>query len=403
MKNKLIPSAVFLIAITCFAGAVAVTFGTSPTEENGAPPMGQGAPGGAPAGAGPGASPAANAPSVTVIEVDAQSYTAEVKGYGEAAAHYEITYSSEISGRVSSVADGFETGRLVKAGEVLASLENTAYRQAVAQAESDLAQAKLDLLEEQRTGEQARLEWERSGLEGEPNSTLVLREPQLAAAEAVVENAEYSLQKAQLDLQKTVITAPFDALIVSRDIQPGSYVQAGSSVATLYSTDRVEIEIPLSVSQWLNLPKLSNAELEQLDSRWQVELFDTEGQNSWQGYVIRVEQHVDTESRQRALVVAVDKPFEQEVGLFPGTFVQASIDGRIMNDTWALPASAISQEGDIWYVDDNSQLNKSAAVKYFERADTVYIEPMEGVDSAQILKRPLTNYVVGQQVVAKEG
>lgn len=342
------------------------------------------------------------APSVVVLEVQADTYQALVKGYGEAVPRYAITYAAEVSGRVDKLMPGFETGKVVKKGDILAQLESLSYQQAVAQAKSDLAQAKLDLLEEQRSAEQARLEWQRSGLSGEPNSPLVLHEPQLAAQKAVVENAQYSLKKAQQDLEKTVIRAPFDALIVEQNIQPGSYVQAGSSVAELYSIDRVEIEIPLSAKQWQSLPKQSNKELSQKASeKWPVMLYSSDGNSSWQGYVSRIEQHVDTSSRQRSLVVAVDHPFDQEVGLFPGTFVQAHIEGAVLDNTWELPASAISQQGDIWFISEDNQLNKVAANKLFEKAGSVYITPIEDLASAKIIKRPLSSYVVGMLVAPK--
>ena len=342
------------------------------------------------------------APSVVVLEVQADRYKALVKGYGEAIPRYAITYAAEVSGRVDILMPGFETGKIVKKGDILAKLENISYQQAVAQAKSDPAQAQLDLLEEQRTGEQARLEWQRSGLNGEPNSPLVLREPQLAAQKAVLENAQYNLKKAQQDLDNTVIRAPFDALIVEQKIQPGSYVQAGSSVAQLYSIDRVEIEIPLSAKQWTSLPKLSNKELSQKNAeKWPVMLYSSDGNNSWEGYVTRIELHVDSTSRQRSLVVAVDKPFAQEVGLFPGTFVQAHIEGAILDNTWQLPASAISQQGDIWFITEDNQLNKVAAHKIFEKADSVYVTPIENLSSAKVIKRPLSNYVVGMRVAPK--
>lgn len=345
---------------------------------------------------------ASSAPSVVVVEVKADTYKALVKGYGEASAHYAITYSAEVSGRVQRLMPSFETGKLVKKGDVLATLENTTYLQAVAAAKSDLAQAELDLLEEERTGEQARLEWKRSGMTGEPNSPLVLREPQLAAQIAVVENAKYSLKKAQQDLDKTVIKAPFDALVVERNIQPGSYAQVGTSVAKLYSTDLVEIEIPLSMKQWQSLPKLTNSDISSKDNaKWPATLYSSDGENSWEGYVTRVEQHVDVASRQRSLVIAVDKPFEQDVGLFPGTFVQAHIEGAMLNNTWELPASAISQQGDIWYLTENNQLNKVPAIKVFEKSGSVYVSPIEDISSAQIIKRPLSNYVVGMLMTPK--
>ncbi|WP_413699721.1 efflux RND transporter periplasmic adaptor subunit [Psychromonas sp. KJ10-10] len=345
---------------------------------------------------------ASNAPSVVVLEVEADTYKALVKGYGEVVPHYAIDYSAEVSGRVDQITDKFETGNIVKKGDILVKLENTTYQQAVTEAKSDLAQAELDLLEEQRTGEQARLDWQRSGMTGEPSSPLVLREPQLAAQLAVVENAKYSLKKAQSDLDKTVIKAPFDALIVEQNIQPGSYLQTGDAVAQLYSIDRVEVAIPLSAKQWENLPKVNNSMLSDKNATtWPVTLFSTDGDRSWQGYVTRVEQHLDSTSRQRSLIVAVNQPFDIEVGLFPGTFVQAHIEGKTLDNTWELPASAISQQGDIWFITEDNQLNKVVANKLFEKSDAVYVAPIENQNSVKIIKRPLSSYVVGMLVAPK--
>ena len=342
------------------------------------------------------------APTAVVVDVEPSTYKASVKGYGEAVPRYAITYSAEVSGRVEKIMERFETGNIVKKGQTLALLENTAYKQAVAEAKSDLASAEVDLLEEQRTGEQALLEWKRSGLTGEPNSELLLRAPQLAAQKAVVENAELTLQKALLDLDKTEINAPFDALVVSQEIQPGSYVQTGDSVAQLYSTDRVEIEIPLSSKQWENLPSLTNAVLAQRSAKKiPVRLNSADSNRSWDGYVLRIEQNVDTTSRQRSVIVAVDHPFDESIALYPGTFVQAEIEGRVLDNTWELPASAISQQGEIWFVDEDGILNKVVANKRFEKGEFVYVAPIENLSSAKIIKRPLSSYIAGMRVVPK--
>jgi RND family efflux transporter MFP subunit len=394
MKIKKLPILVTLISVASLAAAV--TYNASQMDGQNKKPQ-QGMPGEVKTEV-----LAANAPSVVVLEVQADMYQALVKGYGEAVPRYDITYSAEVSGRVDTLMADFETGKIVKKGAILAKLESTVYQQAVAQAKSDFAQAELDFLEEERSAEQARLEWKRSGMTGEPSSLLVLHEPQLAAQEAELENAKYSLKKAQQDLEKTVIKAPFDALIVQRNIQPGSYLQAGTSIAELYSTDRVEIEIPLSAKQWQTLPKLTNEEISKKGAeKWSVSLYSADGSDSWDGYVTRIEQHMDVTSRQRSLIVAVDHPFDENVGLLPGTFVQAHIEGAVLDNTWQLPASAISQQGDIWFITEDNQLNKVAANKVFEKADSVYVTPIASLTSAKIIKRPLSNYVVGMLVVPK--
>ncbi|MDH5926846.1 efflux RND transporter periplasmic adaptor subunit [Vibrio lentus] len=340
---------------------------------------------------------------VSVVLATLGDYQAEVVGYGEAKSRYELMFSTEVGGRVETISSQFETGQVISQGEVIANIDSTSYQQAVTQAKANVAQAQLDLLEEQRQGEQAKSEWQRSGLSGEPDSPLVLREPQLAQVTAALENAKLELVKAQQDLEKTTLVAPFDSLVVSRDVQPGSYAQTGAQIATLYSIDEVEVSVPLSENQWLSLPNSDNTQLK--EQPWLVTLSSSDGQYQWQGYVERVEQHLQQDTRQRSLIVKVDNPLEQEKDLYPGTFVQATISGKQLTQLWELPASALSQQGDLWFVDNNSQLSKSNADVEFEKGGLIYIDPtklnVEIGDSVQVVKRPLSSFKAGMVVLAK--
>ncbi|MGF1845877.1 efflux RND transporter periplasmic adaptor subunit [Vibrio lentus] len=340
---------------------------------------------------------------VSVVLATLGDYQAEVVGYGEAKSRYELMFSTEVGGRVKTISSQFETGQVISQGEVIANIDSTSYQQAVTQAKANVAQAQLDLLEEQRQGEQAKSEWQRSGLSGEPDSPLVLREPQLVQVTAALENAKLELVKAQQDLEKTTLVAPFDSLVVSRDVQPGSYAQTGAQIATLYSIDEVEVSVPLSENQWLSLPNSDNTQLK--EQPWPVTLSSSDGQYQWQGYVERVEQHLQQDTRQRSLIVKVDSPLEQEKDLYPGTFVQATISGKQLTQLWELPASALSQQGDLWFVDNNSQLSKSNANVEFEKGGLIYIDPtklnVELGDSVQVVKRPLSSFKAGMVVLAK--
>ncbi|PKI02102.1 efflux transporter periplasmic adaptor subunit [Shewanella sp. 11B5] len=347
-------------------------------------------------------------PQVGVVVVNGQEYQAEVVGFGEARPRYELTLSAEVSGKITQVNRQFESGQVIKKGALLGKINDTSYQQALTQAQTDVAQAELDLLEEQRQGEQAKAEWLRSGLSGEPASPLVLRTPQLAQATAALDNAKQALKKAQQDVSYTHITAPFDALVVSRDIQPGSYVQTGSQLGTLYSVAEVEISVPLSELQWQNLPAFDNAQL--VKAPWDVTLFSADGLHQWQGYIERVEQHLTQTSRQRSLIVVVDNPLAQATDLYPGTFVKAHINGKSLSNLWQLPSSAISQQGDIWFVDAQGLLAKAPATVAFEKDGFVYVSPIvteqtnEQINQPsvmQIVKRPLSSFKVGTKVLAK--
>ncbi len=335
----------------------------------------------------------AQAIDVATVRVAPASYQAHVAAFGEAQAHYQLSLSAQVSGKITSLNDAFANGRRIAQGESLLQMEDSSYRAAVASAEKELADAKLALLEEQRQGVQAETEWKASGLGGKPDSALVLRKPQLAAAQAAVSTAQAALRSARHDLEQTRMLTPFDALVVERLVSPGGYVQAGTEVATLYSTDRIEIRIALSARDWQNLP----ADDQLTVGDWPVSLTDVENGQQWSGRVIRVEQHLDDTTRQRALIVAVDQPLDQEPPLLPGTFVRAQVAGTERNDLWKLPVSALSQRGEIWYITAFNTLVKIAATPVFSDADNIYIAVPEQLEAMpqQVLVHPLNGYLEG--------
>lgn len=330
-----------------------------------------------------------SAPSVSVVQVFPNTYQAYVNSHGEAKAHWALTLKAQVEGEVTSLTNVFKTGSIVTKGTVLGSIDNTEYLQAIASAKVSLADAQLALQEEKDLGEQARREWKRSGVTEDPSSPLVFRTLQLVAAQAAENNARYSLKTALRDEKNTEIGAPFDAVILSRDIDLGSYVSIGDTLATLNSSDKVEVFVPLALSQFETLnPNLSG----------EVVLSDISTGMQWTGYIDRVENHLDTSSRQRNVVVAVDKPFEQTTPLLPGTFLSIEIAGKFLNKVLKVPASAVSQDGQVWYVDEKNTLVSVLANKIFERDDFVYLTPIEGGDVSNIVVRPLVSYLNGMLV-----
>jgi len=278
---------------------------------------------------------------------------AEVAGYGAAEPHYQLSLTAQVSGRVKDVSPNLEPGARVADGQWLARLEDSDIRATVASAEYDLASARQALLEEEREQVQDRSEWKASGMRGTPESDLVLRDPQLATAQAAVVNAQAALDSARVNLDQTTILAPFDALVVARAISPGSYVQAGEKVATLYSTDRVEVAVALSARGWANLPDIAG--LSGPDGP-AVTLVDVASGQTWEGCVVRAEGHRSATTRQRNLIIAVDAPLDRDPTLLPGTFLQARVPGRLVDGLWKLPSAALSQRGDVWIVDADATI-----------------------------------------------
>jgi RND family efflux transporter MFP subunit len=335
-------------------------------------------------------------PAVSVVTVQSGGYNAQVTAYGAASPHFELTLTAQVAGQVDRLASNLEAGYKLKKADAIVFLEGSDYQAQVAAAKKSLSDARLVLLEEERQALQAKVEWEASGMKQEPASALVLRQPQLAAAKAAVAKAEADLVSARKNLTKTRIVAPFDALVVQRHISPGSYLQAGTAVATLYSTDRVEIAVSLSADEWAKLPEA--AELN--SGQWPVALSHVQNGRKWRGRILRAQHHLDTSTRQRGLVLALDQPLDADPPLLPGTFVKATIPGRRLENLWKLPGSALSQAGEIWYVQADNTLASFSAKPLFNDGDVIYVSVPDTLKGREqnVLIHPLNSYLVGMRV-----
>ncbi|RCV88809.1 hypothetical protein [Billgrantia montanilacus] len=189
------------------------------------------------------------------------------------------------------------------------------------------------------------------------------------------------------------------ATLLARQEALGSYDQAGSEIAAFYRIDRVEVAVPLSPSAWGKLPN----DLALTEARWPVELIEVETGERWLGYVQRIECQLD-ETRERSLIVAIDRPLERSLDLLPGTFVEVNLTGRSMPGVWKIPAASLSQHGEVWYVHKDGTLDSFAAQVLFVDEEAIYVSVPEHLVDApqQVIMRPLNSYRPGMTVNALE-
>ncbi len=303
-------------------------------------------------------SPGALVETIAVVSGDRQ---VEVHGTGTVQARQEITLTPQVSGRVVEVAPGFVAGGLFRKGDLLFRIEEADYRLAVDRARAALARADYDLATVEGQARVARQEWERLklGSDAEPNP-LVLYEPQLKNAQAARLSARAALQQAELDLERTELRAPFNAILRSESVDLGQYVRSGTSVALLSGTDQAEIVVPLTLPDlaWVDVPRRGG---NGSGSKATVLLGSAEDSFRWQGRVVRALGEVDPQGRMARLVVAVEDPYGlKDSGNRPdlavGSFVQVILHGRTLQNVAVLPSVALRDGGTVWVMND-SQLH----------------------------------------------
>ena len=327
---------------------------------------------------------------VSVEQVAPASYPAEISALGEARPEWDCLLKAQVGGTVDDISATLRVGCIVSNGEWLVSLENSAYEQQVAEAESQVATAEVVLLREQQEADEAHMNWKRSGMQGDPDSALVLRGPQLREAQAQLHSAEKGQIRAEQLLNYTKICAPFNGLVVERMVSRGNTLFEGDAVARLYGVDQLEIAVQLDAHQWAMLPDNLQGTA--------VDVCDVEQAAHWTTSVARAGGHLSSESRLRTLFLRIEHPLEQDPPLLPGTFVRASIVGRELPDLLRIPEAALTKRGEVWFVDAEDCLNVFHADPVFYQEGVVFVRAPEGCAEMQIATRPNSSFAAGLQV-----
>jgi len=178
---------------------------------------------------------------------------------------------ADITSQVSAIIQEVlrDVGANVKKGELLIRLDNANARNSLAQAHSSLDAIDAQILEAKSRVAKAE---ELLGKDFISDEELVARRANLAVLEANRSGQLVAVNIAELELARTRITAPFDAAIIARAAQVGSYAQPGTPLITLVQTDSREIDVELDPRYAVEIPSVSNIRFVSQDIVWPVKL-----------------------------------------------------------------------------------------------------------------------------------
>jgi RND family efflux transporter MFP subunit len=213
-------------------------------------------------------STALQAASVKVAPATAKSGPAAAAGAvlnasGYVTARRRATVSSKVTGKVIDVL--IEEGRAVREGQILAHLDDSQPRAALAFAEAQLASARKSFAEDQARLAQAELTLQRrqqllkENVVGRAELDDAQSDVNAFKARIAYAQQQIGVAESQVALQKTsladmVVRAPFSGIVVSKDAQPGemiSPVSAGggftrTGIGTIVDMSSLEIEVDVN-------------------------------------------------------------------------------------------------------------------------------------------------------------
>ncbi|MEL4237046.1 efflux RND transporter periplasmic adaptor subunit [Shewanella xiamenensis] len=282
-------------------------------------------------------------PIVDVTRVEQQTVSLNLPSYGVVTPKYKTLLVTEVQGRMLTISPQFVAGGIVKKGDQLAQIEPSDYEADLMQAEATLAQATAALNEEIARGEVAKIEFK--GYDKGLPPELGLRIPQLKKEQANVKYAQAALARAQRNLERTIIRAPFDGIIKARNVDLGQYVTLGTNLGELYDTRIAEIRLPISNDDLAYLESVDNP-----DTQVTLSASLAGKENTWIGNIIRSEGVIDADNRMVYLVAEIKDPYLREhktQGSLPlkyGSFVNAVIKGRTVDGIVKLPRHVVRNE-----------------------------------------------------------
>ncbi|MBF0279734.1 MAG: efflux RND transporter periplasmic adaptor subunit [SAR324 cluster bacterium] len=289
--------------------------------------------------------------TVEASRLKAQDYHINIRSYGIVRPRTESTLIPQVSGEIISVSQKFQEGGFFEKGDVLLEIDPRDYQAAVKIAQANLEQVRLTA-----------------------SKTTVLAE-------------ETRLGQAKLHLERTKIKAPFAGRILTKTVDVGQYVSPGTQLAKIYAIDYAEIRLPLN-----------NQQLEFVDipEQYRNDTRPQEGPNvilqakigreayQWKGKIVRTEGTIDRTSRQLFLIAQVDDPYSRRNEGTPplkiGQFVEAEIEGKLLNNTMVIPHGSLYQGNEVVLVEDGILQRKPVSVLWSDSEQVVISDGLKEGD-----------------------
>jgi RND family efflux transporter MFP subunit len=298
--------------------------------------------------------------SLHVDQVVSDMVTVSVKTQGEVRPKTEIDLVPQVTGRIISVSNQFAEGAEFYPDTNLIKIDDADYKLAFIRAEARVAEAHTRLQEEFASAKIKKEQWQDRRTSGEP-TPFALNIPQVAGAEASLRSAEADLEEARLNLSRTEISVPFHGRVREKNVGIGQFVTAGTVLGRVFSIDTVEVRLPLTDTQLveLNLPIGFMATPENMPL---VNFKAIVGNQThmWQGRIVRIDAAVDQQTRLIYATAEVTDPYASAVpGSMPmavGLFVSAEIAGVSPQSVFVMPRVALRNTDKVYVINDDSKL-----------------------------------------------
>ena len=301
--------------------------------------------------------PPSSAPLVRIWEAASQSVQLTSITHGTVLPRTESDLIPEISGRIISISKSMVSGGFFKKDDLLLVIDPLDYELAREQARASLASAGSELSNAKR-GHDRQLDLARKQSTSQSKKDDALN--RLRFAQASLREAKARLSRAERDLSRTKITAPYDGRVRSERVDIGQFANRGTPMASLYATDIAEVRLPIHDEELahLELPLANQITGQQRPTVILSAPFAGK-KHTWRGAIVRTEGEIDPKTRMITVIAQVESPYETKNDRPPlavGLFVEAEIIGHKIGNVFVLPRSAIQANRQVYVIGKDNRL-----------------------------------------------
>ena len=358
--------------------------------------------------------------AVNVETLNKQIANPKILSYGEIYSKRMLEIRPLVSGRLDYVSEKFVEGGYVKSGDILFRLNQKDYLNELEIAEIDLEETKAQLSEAILKLDYANLEFEVSESQLNLRKNALDRQTQLAESGLItssqLENTQLayssskqqflnkqnlvkssknaidklkiqlkrrsiSIDKAKRNLDETEIKAPFDGIIASVNILPGSVINKNEKLGTLLDPNSLEVMFNLSANEFARVID-KDGKLLNLDITAYLKLSNND--IPFSGKIERINPEIMNIGSGRKLFASIN--LGENKTLRPGDFVVLEIKEPSLKNITVLPSSAVTIDGKIFILEEDNRL-KEIEVTILRRQGNEVIVSGAPTDNEYVMQR----------------
>ena len=334
-----------------------------------------------------GPAPESARPTVRVMHPAATEQALTVELTGTVNLEERVRVASEVAGRIAWISPDFSNGGSIRADEPFIRIDPVEFELQVEAAAMAVREAEARVwVEKARAAEDVEV-FERDNPGVEPSES-TRRLPSIAEAEARLMRVQAELKLAELRLERTNISLPYDGRVMGSDVEVGELVGPADEVGgpssrlgIVYRPAALQVDVPIE-------PR----DLEYLEPVIGRKARVVGQMASWEARVERVSSVIAPRTRLAAVFLKFAADAHPDSLPAPGTFVEVAIAGPVYEDVYVLPESVLQERDSVWVVRDG--VLSAVAPKSLGRTDAGWV--VQAFDAGE-------GVVVGSLPGAREG